>query len=392
MDDLSPTPKGHGSVVFKGVRVIMPHFITAECDLVVRNGRIALLTEEALVEPGTPVVDARGKYAAPGLIDIHCHSDGQHSFFVEGDRVAENLLRAGTTGVLATLAYCDMEPGKIHRQLEDYWTARGAVARQIVLGVHLEGPYTNPKYGALVREGQVHPPDPAEYGPILKHCSDYVKLWTIAPELPGIAALVRATAPHGIILGAGHSEATVDQLQPLLPYGLRVATHWSNATGIAPHRFRGTRNPGIDEYTLIEDTMSAEVICDAVGYHVGKPMLQLLYRAKGPDGIILISDAYWSEEGNPSTRADLDVHFTPDGKLNGSKLTMIAAARNFRKHIGCGLPELFRMGSLNPARLFGWAGEMGSVEPGKIANILLLDEALNLHGVWLAGRKVAMPE
>jgi len=374
--------------VFRRVRVVSPRAVMPSCDVVVQNGRIAHICDTVIPSGCATVIDGQDRLLAPGFIDIHCHSDGRHSFFSEGDAAADTLLRAGTTGVLATLAYCDMNPGRIHEQLESYWITRGVTARKVVLGVHLEGPYTNPKYGALVRAGQVHAPDMAEYKPILEQCSNYLKLWTIAPELPGIPEFARAASAHGIILAAGHCEASIEQLRTLLPFGLRVATHWSNATGTLPPRYAGTRSPGIDEFALIEDTMMAEVICDAGGLHVDKAMLQLLYRAKGPDGIILISDAYWSEEKDAPSSEDCDVHFTRDGMLNGSNLTMLAAARNMRKHVACDLSELFRMGALNPAKLFGWNDTVGSIEPGKVANLLMVDDELNLHGVWLAGKQI----
>lgn len=376
------------SVVFRRVRVVQPYGVTPLCDIAIVKGRIEHLGGQINHGTNTAVVEGNGRIIAPGFIDIHCHSDGKHSFFEHGETVAETLLRSGTTGVLATLAYCDMVPGKIHQQVESYWNSRGSAAQGIVLGVHLEGPYTNPRYGALVSPDQVYAPDPEEYNPIFKHCSEYVKMWTIAPELTGIPEFAQAASNHGIILAAGHCEASVKQLQALIPLGLRVATHWSNATGTLPPRYAGTRCPGIDEFALVEDAMIAEVICDADGLHVDQTMLRLLYRAKGPEGIILISDAYWSEEKDAPVSEDCDVHFTRDGMLNGSNLTMLAAARNMRKHVGCDLPELFRMGSLNPAKLFGWDREMGSVEPGKMANLLLVDEDLRLHGVWLGGRQV----
>ncbi|MGH7956422.1 MAG: hypothetical protein ACREH8_05365, partial [Opitutaceae bacterium] len=249
---MSTASSGAGSreevVVFRGVRVVLPDTVTKKCDLVVRQRRIECMVDEFPPASEAIVVDAHGLYAAPGLIDIHCHSDGRNSFFEEVEAVAGNLLHSGTTGVLATLAYCDMVPGKLREQVEAFWAARGVVARQTVLGVHLEGPYTNPNYGALVRAGQVHPPDPSEYEPVLERCSEIVRLWTIAPELPGIAAFARAASAHKVLLAAGHTEAVFDQLLPLLPLGLRVATHWSNATGTPPPRFAGTRNAGIDEF------------------------------------------------------------------------------------------------------------------------------------------------
>lgn len=374
--------------IFTNARVVLPDRITPPSVLVIEDGRIASISENPPVGVKANIIDAKMNYLMPGFIDIHCHGDGANDFFRDVNVVAKSHLKKGTTGVLATLGYNDMQPGNLDGQVEKLWEARDEFARQTVLGVHLEGPYVNSKYGALVRPGSLNLPVPTEYQAVLNRCSEVVRLWTLAPELRGSEEFINSVAAKGIIMAAGHTEVDAELLGRLVPKGLRVATHWSNATGVPPPRFRGTRSAGIDEFALMTNAMTAEVICDAAGYHVPPVMLNLLYRVKGADRIIIISDAYWSVDDKNSGREDCDVIITADGDLCGSKLCMAQSARNFMKFTGCSFPELSRMTALNPARLFGWSDDLGSLEAGKIANLVMTDDAMNVHGVWLAGSQV----
>ena len=381
-------PSGDNITVFTQARVVQPGRVTAPTSLTVRNGRISAIGGRAPPGRNVKIVNAHGRFILPGYIDIHCHGDGAKDFFTEGNVVAANLLAKGTTGVLATLGYNDMQSGKLAAQVQKFWEARDETAHQTVLGIHLEGPYVNSKYGALVRPGSLNHPVPSEYHAVLDRWSKVVKLWTLAPELEGSDDFVNAVAARGIIMAAGHTEAGAERLTTLVSRGLRVATHWSNATGVPPPRFRGTRSAGVDEFALMEPRVMAELICDAGGFHVPPAMVNLLYRTKGPGGIILISDAYWVTGGQRPDAAKYDVILTHDGDLCGSKLCMAEAARNFMKFTDCTLPEISRMGALNAAELFGWADDLGSVEVGKIANLLVTDAKLMVKSVWLAGQRV----
>lgn len=373
-------------LVLTNVNIVLP-------DRIIRNGFVEIKGKvigrigEGAGPGASRTFDGKGLFAAPGFIDIHCHGDGTILFFPDGNTAAASLLKSGTTGVLATLGYDTMEHGILHRQITDFWATRDETAARVILGVHLEGPYTNPRYGAMLQSSDIRLPDPTEYGAVLEQCSDIVRLWTLAPEMDGAIPFAEAASARGVILAAGHTEASAAQLHALMEHGLRVATHWTNASGEPPPRsgLAGIREPGIDEFALVDDRIFAEVICDSAGYHVHPLMLQLLYKVKGADGIILITDAWRQCEGAPDIPA-ADVRFSPAGELCGSRLTMAAAARNFRKHTECDLVSVFRMGSLNPAQLFGWDHEMGSLEEGKIANILLVDDEMNVSHVWLHGQ------
>ncbi|MBI2498078.1 MAG: amidohydrolase family protein, partial [Opitutae bacterium] len=304
--------------------------------------------------------------------------------------VVAALLRHGTTGVLATMGYPEMAAGTIQPQLQAFARAlEGLADRAVVLGVHLEGPYTNPKYGARVKASPIRPFDPAEYGELIAH--PLVRWWTCAPEIPGARPFIEAAARRGIVVAAGHTEATAEQTITAIGWGLRAITHWTNATGnVAKPRFGGTRLPGIDEVALVRDDLSVEIIPDAGGCHVHPLMAQLLYRAQGPDRVLIITDTSYRRSADPlPANAEFqDVNINAAGELAGSRLTMNGAVRNFRRATGCPLPELFRMAALNTARLLGIDRTVGSIEVGKRANLVMLDDAFNVRATFLDGRCV----
>jgi N-acetylglucosamine-6-phosphate deacetylase len=170
-----------------------------------------------------------------------------------------------------------------------------------------------------------------------------------------------------------------------------VITHWTNATGnsLVP-AFAGTRLPGIDETALVCDQLKAEIIPDKNGCHVHPLMVKLLYRAKGAEGILIITDAGYRRVDDPPIMGETatDVSIDGDGNLAGSRLSMPQAAKNFQKFTNCSLPELFRMAALNTARLLKMDHLLGSIELGKQANLVLLDDQFNVSMTFLHGSKV----
>jgi N-acetylglucosamine-6-phosphate deacetylase len=192
-------------------------------------------------------------------------------------------------------------------------------------------------------------------------------------------------------VGAGHTEATPEQLATAIEAGLTIVIHWSNATGNPrAAAFAGTRCPGIDDAALVFDELSAEIIPDEMGLHVQPLMARLLYKAKGPDRILIITDAGYVRPDDPPEPPGppRDVSIDADGNLAGSRLTMAGAARNFRRFTGCSWPELFRMAAFNPARLLGMDDRIGSIEVGKQANLIMFDDDLRRVRTFLGGHAV----
>ncbi|MSU46017.1 MAG: N-acetylglucosamine-6-phosphate deacetylase [Lacunisphaera sp.] len=335
--------------------------------------------------------DASGRLVGPGFVDVHCHGDGSRRIFTDPEAVSLNLLRQGATTVAATLGYPDMVVDGLAAQLRSYTSVLGPWGKELSGGVHLEGPYVNRKYGAQTSRGVIKNPDAAEYRALLREFGSLITWWTCAPELPGATAFIREASALGVVVAAGHTEATPDQIAAAIDAGLKVITHWTNATG-NPNAaaYKGTRCPGIDEAALVYDELFAEIIPDEKGLHVHPLMAKLLYKAKGPERILIITDAGYGRPDDspdpPGSRRDVSID--GDGNLAGSRLTMAGAALNFRTFTGCSWPELFRMAALNPARLLGMGDRVGSIEPGKLANLIVFDDALGIDRTYIRGQEV----
>ena len=177
--------------------------------------------------------------------------------------------------------------------------------------------------------------------------------------------------------------------------GVKVQTHHGDS-GKAPGFAQGTIGAGCDEYTLYDPDMYAELICDETGIHVDPDMLKMVVRTKGVEKIILITDSMPADGDYKNNEADgiawgPDLNYDYEGHLAGSHLTLDSACRNLMAHTGYGLCHAIRMASLNSAKLLGLDRELGSIAPGKKANLLLIDDLVHVKKVFLAGREVSEP-
>lgn len=353
--------------------------------------------EKVTVPEGAEIIDAEGNYVGPGFIDTHCH--GGWGCWVHDDpgEVIKCHLEHGTTGFLATMIYTIgiKEMIKGLQKVKDF---EGKKYSSAIIGIHMEGPYINPKFGT--NSWTASKPDPEEIKKVIEITQGSLKVWTLAPEIEGIDELIETALRENIIISAGHTEVTPERLMELIPKGLRLATHWGCATGIKadPSRFRGTREAGVDEAVLISDEIYAEVIPDSKGHHVRPVMLKLLYKAKGPDKIIIITDAteisgarcirYIEEDGMEVVPDNADLKLDQNGDLAGTGFTMDNGVRNFMYHTGVGIVEAFRMASLNAAKLLGIDNTVGSIDRGKKANIVIVTDKIDVKKVIFEGELV----
>ena len=360
------------------------------------NGRIVQCGKRADVEipADAELIDAQGLYAAPGFVDIHNHGGGKSLFYQEPETCAEFFLAHGETSVLAAL-YCDLTCAQMLDGLKRIRAAQKTPAGKAIAGIYMEGPYMNgegseQKY--ILWNGPIRA---EEYQPLIDAMRGTARIWAIDPARPGIEQFmqdVRRADPNAIF-ALGHSHATAAQCRRVRGFGVKVQTHHGDS-GKAPGFAQGTVGAGCDEYTLYDPDMYAELICDETGIHVDPDMLKMVVRTKGVERIILITDSMPADGDYKNNEADgvawgPDLNYDYEGHLAGSHLTLDCACRNIMQHTGCGLCHAIRMASLNPARLLGLEHEIGSIAPGKKANLLLIDDLVHVKKVFLEGRDIS---
>ncbi len=379
-----------GTRVITNARLVTPLNLIDDGAIRIENGLIADYGPKGsvAVPAGAEVIDAKGKYVGPGFIDIHCHGGGGIWAWDDPYKFTCTHLKFGTTGVLATLSYNRSKEEWVQDVRNVIEVGRRPYSAAL-LGLHMEGPYINRKYGAIT--SPIRPVDPQEYRALLALGGEHIKLWTLAPELEGQTAFAEEAFKRGIVMSVGHSEATAEQIFALVPKGLRVGCHCMDATGTTPSptRFKGTREVGVDEAVLVHDDIYAEVIPDAVGWHVRPLMCRLIHKAKGTHRVIIITDAI-DEAGLPENVAPgaSDVRIVEGVGLSGSKMTMDMAVRNMMAHAGVGIVEAFVMASLNPAKLLKVDHLMGSIDRGKRANLVIVSDRIEIDTVIFQGEVV----
>jgi len=353
--------------------------------VIVAEGRIRAVVEDTAIPAGVPVRRVEG-LLAPGFIDIQVNGGGgvllNDEPTVEGIRtIAEAHRRYGTTGMLPTLI---TDTGA--RMAEAIAATRAAMEAGVpgVLGIHLEGPYLNP-----ARKG-VHDPAlmrriEADDIALVTSLGAGRTLLTIAPERT-TPDVIRRLAEAGVILAAGHTAATYDEMRAAREAGLTGVTHLFNA--MPP--LQG-RDPGVVGAALDDAELWPSLIVDL--FHVSAPSLRIALAARGWERTILVSDAM-STVGSDIrsftlgdrviTRAEGRLT-TADGTIAGSDLDMATAVRNTVETLGLPVEAALHMASRAPAEFLGLGGELGRIAPGCRASLVLLDDALRVTETWIDG-------
>lgn len=331
-------------------------------------------------------IDARGAYVGPGFVDIHVHEGGGYATYFQPEEAAAFFLRHGATTILATPSYdlC------FDRFLEAIRTVKAAIDKApTIRGLYLEGPYLNPNYGSHSYANPWRGPiDPEQFKALVDAAGTLAKVWTVAPEREGLMPFLeyaRKVNPS-VVFAVGHSEATPAQIRAMGKYRPALQTHSMNATGRLPV-FSGTRGYGPDEYFMKESGTYAELISDSLAIHVNPDIQQLLLHNKGVDHTILITDSTVYYDPTPPELAHVtDLNFDARGGIAGSKMTMDQACRNIMTHTNCGIAQAFLMASRNPARAVGLNHEIGTIEPGKRADLVFVDDKFHVQQVMHGGQ------
>ena len=345
------------------------------------------------IPEGTEIIDAKGLYTAPGLIDIHNHGSEFDLFVNEPYKCAEYFLKHGQTTVLPTIYY-DMTAEQMIEGARKIKEASKKGAGKIIQGIYMEGPYmsgrgSNFKFikwnGDITEEAFV---------PLVDEIGDFVKVWAIDPARQNIEVFlsyVRKKYPNAVF-ALGHSRATAEQVRKVRKYGITLQTHTQDA-GKVKGLAQGTMGAGCDEYTYYTPEMYAEIICDYTGIHVVPDLIKLIVKTKGVERMILITDSM-AKSGDYKNNEEEGIPYGPDinydyqGYVSGSRLTLDKAVKNMMRHTGYGLCHAIRFASLNPAKVLGIDEFYGSIEIGKKPNLILIDDEINVKKVFLEGEEV----
>ncbi len=387
------------SFLLKNARLVFPDRIEPKGDLRVIDGKIASVAPALSPEPDETVFDVTGRYVAPGFIDIHLHGAVGCDAMDATPEAFEAICRVHASGGTTALALTTITAPtdailNVLRAVEAFRKTPHAGAA--VLGVHVEGPYFSPQKPGAHRLDLIRNPTPADYEPLLPFGEGEERVMiqmTLAPELPGALELIDRLRRRGVRVSGGHSDAWDEEACAAFIHGMEGATHTFNCMSGA--RRRGPyRVAGLLEYVLSEPGIVCELIAD--GRHVAPTLMRMLRAAKGPDGVILVTDASAGAglaEGTPFMLGDIEgvvgdgVCLTADGKaLAGSSATMISLVRTMVAEAGVPLAEAIRMATLNPARALKLDPKKGVLTKGADADLVLLDEALRVERTWVEGR------
>ena len=394
-----------GYQVFFNGAVLTDSGVIADGMVLANTGRIEYVgaRDAGHTPEGVRQFDARGRYISPGFVDIHVHggygSDFMDATLPDVEQVFAYHGAHGTTALCPTTATAPLE--EILAALEVIQQYRSGPQRQgRALGAHIEGPYLSmSKRGCHLPEYVRHP-DPGEWKQILERGP--VASMTLAPELEGARELIEALHRQGANASAGHSEALYHEMDRAVHWGVTHVTHlYCAMTDALNNRWRGTPNPrtaGMVEAVYLDDRLSSELITD--GKHLSREMLRLAFRNKGPEKLALITDAmrgagmpdgeyaFGPRHGMRAVVRNREARI-PDGTaLASSVFPMNEMVGVFRDLVGCPLWQAVRMASLTPATIVGADGEVGSLAPGKRADIVFLDEEVNVLATFLGGEEV----
>lgn len=389
-------------LVFRG-QIVLPDRIEKGA-VVVRDGRIAeVLGEFAKLPADATVIEAGDGYVSPGFVDLHVHGGSDGDFMDGTDESFRLALRAharhGTTRMAVTTTVARHEQILATLELARQFRRTPEPNGSRVMGAHFYGPYFRYEARGAHPAAPIRPPVAEEYDQYLEYADDLVTA-TIAPEVPGAKEFALACREKGVRTNVGHSWATFAQMTEAVDWGVRHIDHlfcaMSDKTRLRQFQMYPMQG-GVLEATLYFDELTTEVIAD--GKHLDAGLLLLALKFKGPDRLALVTDCSRAldmpdgreyligprDGGEPFYKRD-GVGMLPDlSALASSVEGMDHMIRTFARLTGRPLWEVIRMASLTPARIAGQDRELGSLERGKRADVVVFDRDMQVRRVFADG-------
>jgi N-acetylglucosamine-6-phosphate deacetylase len=375
--------------------VLTPFNLIDEATILIDGKRIVAVDAFDSIEipSGYREVSLEGLLIAPGFIDQHLHGGGGAEIatgtvdsFIE---TAKFHAAHGTTSFLATTISDSRD--KLEKIATSYATLEELEYKGArCLGIHLEGPYISTKYPGIHSEIHLRLPSVGEVLTLQRLSNGGIKIVTMAPELPGALDVAETLVNEGVICEIGHSAADFNMTLEAILAGFKGVTHCFNQMTPFHHR-----EPGIIGAALTRPELYVELIAD--GVHLHKAAIDIVYRAKGPEGIILVSDAmapaglldgcFHTSVGDLTST--MDTLRNEAGQLAGGVLTLDKAIKNVIQYTDCTLSEAFRMATYNPARFLGMNKRKGSLYPGKDADLVIMTNDLEVIATMVNGEIIS---
>ena len=370
-------------------RILTPQGWLKDGSVLIRDGKILEVTNCDLAVIGAQLIDVKGMYVLPGGVEIHAHGGGGRDFMEcteDAFRGAvQTHMKYGTTSIFPTLSSSTVP---MIEQAAETCTRMMAEKDSPILGLHLEGHYLNMAMAGGQMPENIKNPDPNEYIPIVEnwHC---IKRWDAAPELPGAMQFGKYITGKGILASVAHTQAEFEDIRTAYEAGYTHATHFYNAMP-GFHKRREYKYEGTVESIYLMDDMTVEVVAD--GIHVPPTILRLVYKIKGVERMCAITDALACAASDNKEAFDPRV-IIEDGvckladhsALAGSVATMDRLIRTMVQKADIPLADAVRMVSETPARIMNVYDRKGSLQKGKDADIIVMDEDLKIRAVWAMG-------
>ena len=371
-------------------KIVLPDSVVLDKVLAfdAETGKITGLVDAA--PAGADVIDAKGGYVAPGLVDIHIHGYlGEDTCDAKRDGIKKMAYGVAENGVTAflpttmTVAKAEIEAAldAVRSLKEESKTWDGAE----IIGVHAEGPFINPSKKGAQAEENILTPD-ADF--ILAN-ADIITSVTMAPEMDKEHKCIKKLAADGrVLVSMGHTDATFAEAMQAAKDGVNHATHLFNAMSALAHR-----NPGVVGAALASENVSVEVIADT--FHINPGLYSIIAKVKG-DKMVLITDCTraggmpdgeYDLGGQPIFLKGIECRLA-DGTIAGSVLKLNNAVKNVLAHTDLPVNVVFKMASLNAAAAIGVSDRIGSLEAGKDADIIIVDDDINVKRTIKKGRTI----
>lgn len=372
-------------------RIFTPQGWLNEGSVLMRDRKILEVTNCDLALIGARLIDAKGMYIVPGFICMHAHGGGGNDFTDCTEDAFRSIIQAhmrhGATSFYPTLSSSPFS--RLHQAAEICERLMEEPGSP-VMGLHIEGPYLNPKMAGGQFAGQVKEIDEKEYKELVEstHC---IRRWDASPELPGALDFARYLRQKGILAAVSHTEAEYDGIREAFEAGFTHAAHFYNAMP-GFHKRREYKYEGTVESVYLTDGMTIELIAD--GIHLPSTILKLAYKLKGVEHTCLVTDAL-SCAATDDKEINDPRYIIEDGvckladrsSLAGSIATTDVLVRTMAK-AGIPLGDALRMVTETPARIMNIYDRKGSLQKDKDADVLIMDKELNIRAVWQAGQLV----